>query len=631
MMDPTQMLSLAMQHHRAGDLREAESLYRQFLHANPGHVDALHMLGVLAYQSGQFDSAVDHIRQALRLHPNFPAAYNNLGIALKAQGKLDEAIISFHEALRVSPSYADVYYNLGNALIDQGKLDQAIAAYQQAVHLQPSFANAFVNLAHVLKDQGKLEDSISCLEQVLRVRPDDADTHNRLGAALIELGKLDEAIASFRTAVRLQPAFAGAHNNLGNALASEGRLDEAVACYRQALQLMPEDADTQGNLGIALTELGRREEAAEYFRKTLRSAPNHAEALYQLASMLRNKLTEKECALLERRLTEPGLPDIDRVKLLHGLIEMCDAKGEYARAASLVREANALTLNLRRRAGKGYDPDKHAHWIDALIQAFTPAFFERLNGFGSATDRPVFIVGLPRSGTTLTEQVLAAHSQVHGAGELMLARADFRVLTGQLTEDNLVATLSKLSGKAIAHQSQWHLDQLRALSGTARRVVDKMPDNYLYLGLLAVMFPRAKFIHCCRDLRDVAVSCWMTNFRDFHWANDPTHIATRFREYQRLMTHWRAVLPVSVLDVQYEETVADLPGVAKRLVEWCGLDWEPACVDFHKGGRPVRTASKNQVREAVYTRSVSRWRHYEKEMSELFTALASATRAESIP
>ncbi len=167
-----------------------------------------------------------------------------------------------------------------------------------------------------------------------------------------------------------------------------------------------------------------------------------------------------------------------------------------------------------------------------------------------------------------------------------------------------------------------HLDQLRTLNRTAARVVDKMPDNYLCLGLLAALFPKAKFIHCHRDLRDVAVSCWMTNFRIVHWANDPKHIATRFREYQRLMEHWRAVLPVSLLEINYEETVTDLPDVARRLVEWCGLDWEPAWLTFHERDRAVGTASGTQVRQPVYTRSVGRWRNYERELGLLFAALA---------
>ena len=349
--------------------------------------------------------------------------------------------------------------------------------------------------------------------------------------------------------------------------------------------------------------------------------PRHPNALWQLAGLLGGKLTEPERVLLERRLAEPDLNDADRAKLLFGLAQVCDAKGEYDQAAALLRQANALMLTLNRQKGQQYDLDDNARLVEHLIAGFTPAFFERMRGFGLETERPVFIVGLPRSGTTLTEQILAAHSQVYGAGELRLAREDFLALGTQPTDESAFASLPGLPADACRRLAQRHLDQLAALNRTADRVVDKMPDNYMYLGLLAALFPRAKFIHCRRDLRDVAVSCWMTHFERLCWANDLGHIVARFREYQRLMEHWRTVLPVPMLEVHYEETVADLPGVARRLVEWCGLDWEPACLAFHKSKTPVRTASVIQVRQPVYTRSVGRWRNYQRDLGELFAAL----------
>src|SRR5262249_6384654 len=187
-----------------------------------------------------------------------------------------------------------------------------------------------------------------------------------------------------------------------------------------------------------------------------------------------------------------------------------------------------------------------------------------------------------------------------------------------------VSCLARLDGAAIRSAGERYLDRLGELDATAPRIVDKMPDNTLYLGFLAAIFPRAKFIHCRRDLRDVAVSCWMTNFRQIRWASDPDHIASRFAEYRRLMEHWRAVLPVPVLEVAYEDTVADLEGVARRLVDWCGLGWEPACLEFHTTRRPVRTASVTQVRQPLYTSSVARWRHYEPALGGLFARLAAS-------
>ena len=235
----------------------------------------------------------------------------------------------------------------------------------------------------------------------------------------------------------------------------------------------------------------------------------------------------------------------------------------------------------------------------------------------------MFVFGLPRSGTTLVEQVLASHSQIHGAGELRLGRHSFEQVPSILARsEGPLECLPLLDGTATRRLAQQHLDGLAGLEGGRwARIVDKMPDNYMYLGLLAALFPRAVFIHCRRDWRDVAVSCWMTDFSSIRWANDPGHIAGRFGQYQRLMEHWHSVLPAPIHEVDYEEVVADLEGVARRLVGWCGQDWEPACLAFHHTRRPIRTASVTQVRQPLYTGSVGRWKNYEHFMAELFDRL----------
>jgi hypothetical protein len=239
----------------------------------------------------------------------------------------------------------------------------------------------------------------------------------------------------------------------------------------------------------------------------------------------------------------------------------------------------------------------------------------------------VFIIGLPRSGTTLIEQVLASHSQVFGTGEQPLGRQDFEMIPGQMNragDHPFLCLADPQVGTALRQIAQRHEDRLRELGGSAARVVDKMPDNYMYLGLLAVLFPSATFIHCRRDLRDVAVSCWMTNFRSIKWANDPAHISSRFAQYLRLMDHWRAILPATIHEVAYEETVDNLESVARRLIAACELEWEPSCLDFHKTRRPVRTASVTQVRQPVYRKSVARWRNYSELLADLFSALPAA-------
>ena len=253
-------------------------------------------------------------------------------------------------------------------------------------------------------------------------------------------------------------------------------------------------------------------------------------------------------------------------------------------------------------------------------------FLSRVRDFRSDSELPVFVVGLPRTGTTLIEQILAGHSRVFGAGEIKLAHETMDALARQGSDS--IEGLRRLDRQTTHDLALRHLERLRTLDRAALRIVDKLPSNYFFLGLLTSLFPRARFIHCRRDLRDVALSCWMTLFREIRWANDHQHIASRFREHQRMMEHWRKVLPVPLLEVDYEETVTDLEGVARKLVAWCGLEWEPGCLEFHRGKRVVRTASAVQVRRPVFRTSVGRWRHYEQALSPLFAQLENMVAAD---
>ena len=243
-----------------------------------------------------------------------------------------------------------------------------------------------------------------------------------------------------------------------------------------------------------------------------------------------------------------------------------------------------------------------------------------MSGFGLDTELPVFIFGLPRSGTTLLEQILASHSQVFAAGELPYCREMFALLPLAMRRSGTpLECLHGLDRETARHLAQRHLDRLRALDRGALRIVDKRPDNYHYLGLISVLFPRARLIHCRRDLRDVALSCWMTDFARAAWSCDQDCVVSHFRDYSRVMAHWRNVLPSPFLDVDYEETVEDMEGVARRIVKWCGLEWEAGCLRFHETQRPVQTASAIQVRRPLYKTSVGRWKNYEALLGDLFS------------
>jgi hypothetical protein len=350
--------------------------------------------------------------------------------------------------------------------------------------------------------------------------------------------------------------------------------------------------------------------------------PGFALPYARLATLLRDKLSDADLTRLEERLADQALDQEPRSHLLFALAHVLDARSDYDRAALCAREANSLRIELARDR-KDYVPADHVLFVDNLLQQFNRDFFRRTEGMGLDTLRPVFVFGLPRSGTTLIEQILASHPRVHGAGELRLARQSFEAIPRLLDRGDLpLDCIPHLDGSAIRRLAQQHFMALQALdTRQAERIVDKMPDNYMYLGLLAVLFPCAVFVHCRRGLRDVAVSCWMTDFRSIRWSSHPDHIASRFHQYNRLMDHWRACLPVPVHVVDYEQTVNDLEGVARKLVAACRLPWNPVCLDFHSTRRPVRTASITQVRQPIYTRSVSRWKNYEHHLADLFAQL----------
>jgi tetratricopeptide (TPR) repeat protein len=615
----SEALAIAIQHHQAGRLQVAEQVYRQILEADPNQADAIHLLGVIAHQIGKHEIAVEYIGRAITLKGNAVAYHNHLGRANYALRRIPEAVACYRRALELEPGFAEAHDNLGNALQDQGKLDEAVVCYRRALELKPDCVGAHNNLGTALQDQGKLDEAVACYQRAVELRPDFADAHSNLGNALKGQGKLDEAVVCHRRALELKPDCAEVYNNLGTSLQDQGELNEAVACYQRAVELKPGYVDARYNLGDTLQEVGDFRGAEACFRAALRYNSRFAVAHYRLAALLGGKLPEQDLATQRQLLEEGELTNVQRYLLHFGLAQVLDARGEYAEAAEHLHQGNTLQLSELRRAGRGYKPQEHEVFITRMIEVCTPAFFERVRGFGLESELPVFIVGLPRSGTTLIEQILASHSQIFGAGEIPLAMDTFAALGGQGSDP--IEGLGQLNRQTARQRAARHLEKLGRLNPTALRIVDKMPDNYLYLGLLASLFPRAKLIHCRRDLRDVAVSCWMTPFQKVPWANDQQHIVSRFQQHQRIMEHWRKVLPLPVLEVDYEETVADLEGVARKLVAWCGLAWEPGCLEFHQAKRPVQTASAVQVRQPLFSTSVGRWKHYEQALAWLFARL----------
>jgi tetratricopeptide (TPR) repeat protein len=616
-------LGLALQ--GLGRNLEAADAFSRALKLRPDFAQAQSNLGITLRTLHRFDDALLHFRRAIELTPDDAVARTNLGQMLVDCGQIEEALPHCREAVRLRPDLAPLHHNLANALRSLDRFIEARASYLEAIRLDPNLAPSHAHLGLVLQREGRLGEAMTWLKQAVELEPNTAIFWEYLAELHGEREEAAEAIPCWERVLAREPRRALAHNGLGWALQEEGQFPEAEEHFREALRLRP--ALAQARLGLAgLQEvLGNLSEAEAGFREALLLQPDYPLPHARLATLLRGKLPEADLAALQQRLADPKLGNGPRARLLFGLAHVLDARKDYAAAAGALRKANALSSEQARRCKAEYDPADHERFVDDLLEVFGPDLFRRTAGLGLDTRQPVFVFGMPRSGTTLIEQVLASHSRMHGAGELRLARETLDSIPAMLNRvERPLDCVPYLDAAAIRRLAEEHVSQLNALAGgRSERVIDKMPDNYFQIGLLAILFPRATFIHCRRDLRDVALSCWMSDFSGIRWASDPEHIVTRIQQYERVMNHWRSVpLPVAIHEVDYEETVADLEGVARRLVEACGLEWDPACLQFHETRRPVRTASVMQVRQPIYGSSVARWKHYESAFPDLFNLLS---------
>jgi tetratricopeptide (TPR) repeat protein len=608
-----------------GDIKGA---LEQFLRAigcqddfSPGHINA----GLALQELGALDEAVSHFRRAAELSPDSHEIRTTLGLALLAREQVEEALVHFEEAVRLRPDVGAAHHNLGNAMRLLGRTNDARASYLKAIRLEPSLTISYLHVGITLRLEGSLNDALKWYKLAVEMEPENPGFWSELADLYQKKDEPDEAVSCRRRVVELSPdASIGPLIDLGWALQEDGRPEEALEHFHIARHAHSDSAHVHFALGGIHEELGDMEAAEAALREAIRLGPRFPAAHARLATLLRGKLPEEDLLVVEELLSDPGLGRQPRERLLFALAHVLDSRREFSRAASCLREANASTLESRRAEGIVYRPEEHDKFVTRLIENFDIEFFRRTAGMGLETSRPVFIVGLPRSGTTLIEQILSSHPKVFGAGERLFGRRTFEKLPSVARPGaspmDCVGSLDEYALKRLAGE---HLGELNALdSGRFDRIVDKLPDNYLYMGLLAALFPNATFIHCRRDLRDVAVSCWMSDFRSVRWANDQEHIASKFLHYRRLIDHWKDARPATFLEIKYEDTVADLERVARRLLDACKLEWDPACLEFHRTQRHVRTASLTQVRQPIYTSSVARWKNYEAELGELFARIA---------
>jgi tetratricopeptide (TPR) repeat protein len=619
-------LAPAREHHQAGRFDEAEALYRAILAEAPQDARVLHFLGVLAHQTGRHEEAIGLITRALAVHGPQASLYSNLAAVYLAVGRLDEAEQFARIALRLEPHLASGHYNLGVLLERRGRRAEADAALREALRCDPQHVGAQRRLSPPPLTPGHFARIEAQLTETVRAEPDNAQAWFDLGIVRVSLDRIDQAIEPFRTAVRLRPNFIDAYLHLAGAEQQLRDTDAAVECYRDALEVDPDHVVARSNLGHALKVAGRTAEALVEFQAILRRFPDDTQALYpvcELAVEGHYRLTDEEKQRLETLADRTDLPLEDQCRANYALAQLCDKADDCDRAFEYARRGNATRAEIDARLGAVFDPDEHKDFIDRTIAFFTPAYFERVRTFGVASELPVFIVGMMRSGTSLAEQILASHAQFHGASELrdiglMVVNMPARLGTRQRNPE----CLTRLDAATTRTLAEGHLQKLARLGGDATRVSDKHPYNFLYLGVIATLFPRAQIIHCGRDALDTCLSCYFRNFNDpFPFRHDLRHLGMYYREYERLMAHWQTVVPVPIFELPYEELTAEPEVMIRRLVAYCGLEWDDRCLRFYETQRPVRTASALQVRKPMYRSAVGRWKRYEKQLQPLLEAL----------
>ncbi|HEY0680852.1 MAG TPA: sulfotransferase [Steroidobacter sp.] len=545
--------------------------------------DAHRQLAHLHAMRGAKLPALTEARRACELAPDDPRSWSDLGRVHARFGEFTQAMNQFAEALKVDSQHADSWHNLGTALKKLGQHQPAFAAFKMALRLEPTRADTYLNLGNLLIESGQLEDAVECFERAARHDPQLAAARTRLAEHVSQQGKVQQAETLFRQAVGLDPDQVQGWFGLGRTLEDLGDAENALACYRQVLQ--------------------RR--------------PDHAQALGQYLALLREDAPAEWLDSARAALHKESVVDEAKALIGYGLAKYHDRRGEFAAAASAGTIANAS----RRRVAGSLQLEELRARVDNVMATYTSEFFDSRRRFGVGTDQPVFIVGLPRSGTTLCEQILASHPLVHGAGELPdLARLSVRALEGADLPP-WQAALQLTQPKSLELAAQY----LRSLRNGAPkgclRMSDKSPLNFFQLAFAALLFPNARVIHCRRDVRDNALSIWMENFSpDQGYATDFGDLACFHVEYQRLMEHWRKTLPLPILDLQYEDTVSDVETQARRLLAFLDLPWDERCLEFHRNDRAVQTPSRWQVRQPIYSRSVGRWRHYAPHLESLLAA-----------
>jgi len=626
--DLDRLLDIAIARHQSGCIDMAEDGYRAVLRLDPEQPDALNLLGLILHDKGQIDEAIALLERALSADPDFSEALVNLARAKRTTGLADDARALAERAIAITPDLAEAFLQLGLALYDLRQFDTALPILQQAATDLPHVAEIPLAIGNIHLARNEPADAIAAYDKTLRLQPDHLQALLHAGSCHVLLGQRDKARTYQEQAVDRHPTSAAAHAALALTLSQSGDIEGSLRACDAALAIAPTQHDALILRASNLLALGRLEEAEASYRLALAHFPHSNAAIAGLTAIGKSADATADIHHLQRTMEDESALWHDRATAGFALGRLHDRAHRYADAFQAYSTANKIVHDARLRQGRRFDPAALGQYVDWVTATFSPALFEVTRDWGHTSQRPIFIVGMPRSGTSLVEQIIASHNTVHGAGELRSIPDLIALLDGgEGHRSPLIWNREQISALTARH-----IETLAAMAPDAERTVDKLPDNVQALGQIAVLFPHAQIILCRRDIRDICLSCFFQNFNDgSEWTFDLDDCLTRAELIDRLAAHWLAVLPAGrVHVVDYENLVDDIEAETRQLLSFLGLAWDPACLAFHQTARTVKTASQWQVRQPLYQTSRGRWKHYAPWLEpyrDRFDALATKAAA----
>jgi len=610
--DIMQLLESGFRAQQSGDLSTAESNYSRVLKNDSDNIHALNLLGMLCVNNFRPAEAVDYLSKALAIDAVNPQTQSNIGLAYKDLGKTSDAIRHFQRSAQLNPDNPDTFNNLGNVLRVAEKPMEAVKVYERALKLHPTFAECWSNLSAALNEAEQHDRALKAVNRAIQLDAKLAQAYNNRGDIYLAMALYEEAVTEYRIAVELSPKYTAALINMARTQRDMDLPDEARRTLKLAIQLEPENPEALLVEGVLNEQIGDREAAADSFKKAIKQLPEMTVAHYYLSQIKGRIGSDDEFEAMRELDKRTDLTPKSRMYLEFGLFRACDQRDLYDDAFAHLAAGNAI-----KAESTPYDDEDTAEYIASILESAANAKEKLGDGPGLQDSRPVFVLGMPRSGTSLTEQILASHSEVAGAGELSYAY-DTAHSIRKMVKMKFPQNMTLLSSEQYVELGERYLSRHSAENLESRYVIDKTPLNFQYIGMLALALPQAKFIHCHRD---PVANCFSIHRMPFDekqtYAHSLEALGTYYKRYEAFMQDWHKMFPGRILDVRYEDTVGDIDAQSRRLLDFLDLPFEESVLEFHKTKRLVKTPSASQVRQPIYKDSVAAWKKYEKHLQAL--------------